>query len=178
MSANLRYLRMPDSAVLGSAVFPAANHAALKTHRAVTAQKLASATDGACFFHPANRADDACVHCGRFVCALCALPIGGQTVCPSCVMEGRKTGRQEEFVDRRVLWDHRVFALGVLPLVLPPAWFALPALGLVALILAAVHWKKPGSLVRTSRWRMTAGLVGAVVELVAGGLFWLSMFVS
>ncbi len=171
MDPRLHFIRGVVADLDAVEVYPAANRTARREVRAVSAQKVASASDGACFFHSTNRAADACEHCGRFLCALCALPVGGRTVCPTCVMEGGRSGAREEYVSGRALWDNRLVVLGWLPLALPPLWFGLPATGLLTLVLAAVHWKKPVGLMRRSRARFVAGAAGGLL-LVAGVVFW------
>lgn len=48
----------------------------------------ASEGDAVCFNHALKRAQHECARCGRFLCALCAVELGGRHVCPDCVRVG------------------------------------------------------------------------------------------
>src|SRR4051812_10375500 len=43
-----------------------------------------------CFYHPQKLAAIACESCGRFLCALCDVEIGGVHRCPRCLESGRR----------------------------------------------------------------------------------------
>src|SRR5579862_8755084 len=42
--------------------------------------------EASCFYHESKKAVQACSQCGRFLCALCAAEIGGDTLCPVCIV--------------------------------------------------------------------------------------------
>ena len=44
--------------------------------------------EAVCFFHPENRAALACDRCGRFLCAVCDMPLGTRHLCPTCLTSG------------------------------------------------------------------------------------------
>src|ERR1039458_5057388 len=44
--------------------------------------------EAACFDHAGKRAVAVCNQCGRFVCELCKVELGGHVWCPSCVAAG------------------------------------------------------------------------------------------
>src|SRR5437868_4454851 len=46
--------------------------------------------ESTCFYHPQKKAIVPCDLCGRFLCALCDLELGGQHLCPSCLESGRR----------------------------------------------------------------------------------------
>jgi hypothetical protein len=133
--------------------------------------EIAIAGEAACFDHPSNRAVAACVHCGRFVCRLCAVDFGAGVWCPSCLANSSAASTNIESGKARVLYD--TWAL-VLPFGLLILW-PLTILSAPAVIaLTITKWKQPLSLVRRSRWRFVVGLAAALVQ---GGLWlWLIIY--
>jgi hypothetical protein len=74
-----------------------------------TAASAALADHATCFFHPDKAFQACCQRCGRFVCALCALQLGAEHVCPACFERGRTDSGGEsgkaEWRHRDVLYD-------------------------------------------------------------------------
>ena len=106
--------------------------------------------EATCFFHPEKRAERACDRCGRFLCALCDLPVGARHLCPSCLKAGDEEKAVPELVNRRVSW-------GRLSLILSFTAFV-PLLGILIFVsapasvfLAIYGWNRPGSLVHGQR---------------------------
>src|SRR6266446_893460 len=46
--------------------------------------------ESSCFYHPHKKALLACEGCGRFLCALCDVEIGGVHRCPRCLEAGKR----------------------------------------------------------------------------------------
>jgi len=117
--------------------------------------------DSTCFNHTLYRASVPCGACGRFLCNLCDLVIGGRHLCPDCVhrsMQENAPGMTTE----RMLWDRLAMSLAVLPII--TIYFTLltaPA----AIWISLRHWKSPGSLVAPGRWRFVAASLFAVMQL-------------
>ena len=42
-------------------------------------------TESACFYHATRQAIESCGRCGRFLCTMCTVPVGEQTLCPQCL---------------------------------------------------------------------------------------------
>jgi uncharacterized RDD family membrane protein YckC len=49
------------------------------------AQAAVAEGDASCYEHVSKKASVLCTNCGRFLCALCEVQLGGQTVFPDCV---------------------------------------------------------------------------------------------
>lgn len=120
--------------------------------------------EATCFFHPTNRAALACEGCGRFLCALCDLPLGARHLCAACI----GTRKPLELVTSRACWPMAALLAGVLPLLIAPLiWPLLIVTGLIAIFLALWGWRKPGSLVKgPRRW---AAVVGGICGLMQIG---------
>jgi hypothetical protein len=130
--------------------------------------------EAACFDHPNKRAVAACAQCGRFVCQLCSVPSGGDIWCPSCVAAAGGPAKAANTETVRTLYDSITLTAPFATLLMwPLTILAAPA----TLILAALKWKRPISLVRRSRWRFVLGILVALAELgcwIWGILFFLA----
>jgi hypothetical protein len=142
-----------------------------------TAGAQAAEGEAVCFFHPHKRAEQSCERCGRFICALCDMPLGTRHVCPACLGSGLAAGGSEdklpELVTRRVRWPLVALLTGLLPLLF--GWMLWPLLvisGPTAIFLAIYGWKKPGSLVYgRRRWQALLAIFFGLAQLaVLGGL--------
>src|SRR5947208_9604326 len=65
------------------AAFPAM----LRTSEPAVAEP-AQEGEAACFDHAANRATAACSQCGRYLCGICTVMMGGEIWCPACMAAG------------------------------------------------------------------------------------------
>jgi hypothetical protein len=128
--------------------------------------------EAACFDHPSKRAVAACHRCGRFVCQLCSVEFDGQVWCPTCVAAGKGQSKAVYLEPSRTLYDSLALSLPVLSLVI---FFPLTIVtGPGTLLLSAVTWKRPLSLVRRSRWRFVVAVLLGLVETVAW--IWLAIY--
>jgi hypothetical protein len=127
--------------------------------------------EAACFDHPSKRAVAACHRCGRFVCLLCSVEFGGQVWCPSCVAAGKGQSQAVYLEPSRTLYDSISLAVPLLSLIV---WPFTIVTGPGTLVFAAMTWKRPLSLVRTSRWRFVVAMVLGFA-LTAGWL-WLLIY--
>jgi hypothetical protein len=125
--------------------------------------------DATCFFHPEKRAERPCDRCGRFLCALCDLPVGARHLCPSCLKAGPEDNvALPELVTKRLSWGRLSLLLAVVPITILGvyiSWATAPA----AIFAALYGWNKPGSLVHGKR-RLSA-LVGLLLGLAQVGGF-------
>jgi hypothetical protein len=135
----------------------------------VTPQTAVLAADSVCFFHAENRAEAVCDSCGRLLCPVCTISLGGQRLCPTCMAANRNSAAPP-VVRSRVLFDRIALALAFFPLLLWPLTLVTAP---VALGFVFYGWKKPGSLVRgPSKGRfVVAGLI-ALLQ-IAG---WVTFF--
>ena len=126
--------------------------------------EAAAEGEAACFDHPSKRAVDACRHCGRFVCRLCAVEFGTEIWCPSCVAAGSGQAAAARPDTSRILYDSMALMVPFASLVVwPLTAVAAPA----TVVFAAARWRRPLSLVRRSRWRFLAAIFAALVEAAA-----------
>ncbi|MEO7794930.1 MAG: hypothetical protein ABIV06_09175 [Thermoanaerobaculia bacterium] len=145
------------AAKLALTIFPALWRA---SPAAETGHALSSDSDAACFFHTAKRAEVACDACGRFICSLCAVELGGGSYCPACIDSGDRRAGVPSLETHRTLWDRIALAVAVLPMLI---FYVTLVTAPVAIFLSIRHWSSPGSLLGRSRWRF-------VVAIVLGGL--------
>ena len=131
------------------------------------ARRIVTDDEAGCFYHPGKQAVVACDECGRFLCSLCDLEIGGRHICPQCVGAGEQARPGAVLDNQRFLYDTFALWMAVLPLVVSP---------LVSLFVTARRWGKPGSLVRRSRWRFAVAIPIALTQLALWG--WLFFDVS
>ncbi|MFI5338151.1 MAG: B-box zinc finger protein, partial [Opitutales bacterium] len=139
------------------------------------AQPVAAlAGEAICFDHPNKRAVSACHQCGRFVCQLCAVEFGAETLCPSCVAAGSGRAAAANLEPSRTLYDSLALAIPLGSLVVwPLTALAAPA----AVVFTFMRWSRPLSLVRRSRWRFFAAILIGLAE-IAGWVWALAYFVA
>lgn len=125
------------------------------------------AAEGAatCFFHEERAAQAACDGCGRYVCALCDVPVGRQHLCPECLESRHRHGRRQTLPNERMVWDRFALALAVLPL---PLWMITILTAPAVLYIVIRHWRSPGSLVDRA-WPRFA-IAGALALAELGGI--------
>ena len=135
------------------------------------AEAVVAAEDAGCFYHPQSRATVPCDQCGRFLCALCDLEIGGRHLCPGCVNAGRKKKLMSHLDDGRVLYGRLALMVALLPLLF---WPLTVVTGPAAVFLAIYGWKKPRSLTGGGR----VSYVFAILIGLAETLGWLFLVVK
>jgi hypothetical protein len=137
---------------------------ALVETRAATAAMAAGGGEATCFDHPAKQAVHTCSQCGRFLCSLCSVDFKGEIWCPSCIESGIRKRSVADLENHRTLYDSLALALATLPVLLIwPSLLTAP----IALYIAIRYWKRPTSIVRTSRWRNVAAIVLASIQVGA-----------
>lgn len=128
---------------------------------------IVEAGTSGCFYHENRKAVIHCDACGRFLCALCDLDLGGKHVCPACAESGRKKGSLAELETNRIMYDSAalLLAFGAF-LIWPVAIITAPA----AIYFAILSWRRPGSLVPRTRLRSYIAIAVAVMQLAGMGL--------
>lgn len=136
---------------------------------------ILSEGEASCFYHPKKRATVPCGSCGRFLCALCDVQLGGRTLCPSCLEAGRTKGKLSELESNRFLWDTTALVLATVPLLLClyPSILGAPA----ALVVAIMGWNKPTSVVPRGRWRLWLAILLSTLQ-IAGWIVFFIMIVT
>ena len=130
-------------------------------------EALALDQEASCFYHPDKRATVACQACGRFLCALCDLPLNDGHLCPNCLEVGKAKGKLDTLETHRKLYGEMALNLAVWPVIIFPFWFFTCLSAPAALYLCIRHWNSPPSLVRRSRLRMWVALVLSILEISA-----------
>jgi hypothetical protein len=136
---------------------------------------LMGAGEAACYFHGTRRAEVACEVCGRLICGLCDLELGGRHVCPACLPELEKRGRLETLERGRTRYDALVWTLLLLPLI--ALGFAGLVTGPMAFGLAIWKWRAPPSRVDRTRLRLALALPVAVAEFGLGVWLWSTVLI-
>lgn len=124
-------------------------------------QAVAVAEDSTCFFHSVNQAEKVCDGCGRFLCAVCAVPFNGKTVCPNCIANSKKSD-DASLVASRFLPGSTALALALVPMVVWPITLVTSP---IALYFSISGWRKPQSLVRPGRWKHVVGGLIALLQV-------------
>lgn len=128
---------------------------ALAAARRVDRAAALAVGEANCYFHAENRAEVACDGCGRYVCAVCRVPVAGRNYCPSCLET--RADRRKLPENHRLLYDRIALVLAFLPLIMWPfTLITAPA----ALALCFYAWKKPGGIV--AKWRRTRIVVAGI----------------
>jgi len=125
-------------------------------------------TEAGCFYHPQKQAVRVCDGCGRMICALCAIDLNDQCLCPNCVASGKKKGKLTTLEDSRMRYDSIALSLAVFGMLFYMlAIFLAPA----AIYIAIRHWNSPGSLLGVSKTRFVIAILIASATLV----FWIAI---
>ena len=146
-------------AVLRVVLFPALVG---RTDAAPPPQPLLADDEAGCFYHADKRAVVPCDRCGRFLCAVCDVSVGGRHLCPPCIETGVAGGEYAHLARRRVVYDTAALELAVTPLIVTP---------LIALYLAIRYASAPSSVVPRGRTRWVLAVVLAVLQIG----FWLGL---
>ena len=150
--------------------FPAAHAAPAVPHA-----RAAMPEDSTCFFHSTNQAEFVCDGCGRFLCAVCAVPFAGRRLCSPCIAKERK--EKAELVSNRTRFEivSCYFAFfAFLTAAIWPVSICLSAAGYGFLV---VGIRKPKSVTGTSRaWFIAAGIANTATLAIAIATMYAFMF--
>ncbi len=131
-------------------------------------ESLISDGDASCFYHGQKKAAAICAECGRFLCSLCEVRIGGSTICPECVEKGRTDGSMERLVTHRTLYDGIALSVSILPMLFV---FITPITAPIAIFIAIRQWKKPCSILPRTRVRHVLAIAFALFQIAGWGVF-------
>jgi hypothetical protein len=160
-----------DCAVCGQRVEVRAFRAIEQEARGEKPETILGAGEAGCYYHPQNRAAVACDACGRFLCALCDLPLDGQHLCPQCVETGVKTNKLAAADTHRTYQDSVALAFATWPmLIFYFTIFTAP----VALYYVIRYWKQPQGILPRSKIRFV--IAGVLALLQIGG--WIAIIVA
>jgi len=125
--------------------------------------------EASCFFHDKKQATTSCDACGRFICSLCDLELGGRHVCPRCLEAGSRKGNLMDLERQRTRYDQIAATLALFSLLF---FFLAPMIAGIGLGLALWKWKAPPSRVANSRLIMGTAMVLLLLEFVGGIVLW------
>jgi uncharacterized paraquat-inducible protein A len=153
------------------AVFPAAFRPIAPGQ---SGERILIAGESSCFYHDQKKAVVPCDTCGRFLCALCDVDLGGKHVCPQCLDTGRQKGALQQLETRRVVYDSAalIVALTAMLLFCIPAFVTAP----VAIALGVMSHFKPNSILGFSRWKAYGAIVLALFQIVLWVLTLMGIF--
>jgi hypothetical protein len=159
------------SAKVQAHVFPAYYRATTPIER----EGLSDANEATCFYHPQNRAMVACDSCGRFLCSVCNVDLGGETLCPGCVHSGIRNRKLTRLENRRILYDNVALTLATAPLLMIwPTLLTAP----MAIWVAVRYWRTPSSLVPRNKLRLILAISFALIQVGVWGFIAYAFAVS
>ena len=134
--------------------------------KTITAMELDRGEDEtSCFHHDSKKAIADCTRCGKFLCALCAVEVGSDVLCPECLVSGEQKASDPRLERERTLYDSIALTIAILPAMT----ISLSILGAPAAMYVALrYWRRPSSLVRRFGWRKYAAVLIALAQLA----FW------
>ena len=122
--------------------------------------------EATCYYHQQKKATLFCSDCGRFLCSLCEVRIGDQSLCPTCIEKGLKEGGMESLVTHRALYDSLALSLSLLPLL----FFLITVVTApLSIYIALRNWNKPGSLLPRSRFRFVCAIFCSSLQIIGWG---------
>lgn len=138
-------------------------------------EAIVDSETSSCFYHENKKAVIPCDACGRFLCTLCDLDVGGAHLCPTCAESGRKKGSINALETNRVMYDSAALVIAVVTFFMwPVAVVSAPA----AIYFAVASWKRPGSLVPRTRLRSYIAILIAVLQLFGMGAIVIAMIAA
>ena len=128
--------------------------------------------EASCFNHPQKKAVIACQSCGRFLCALCDVEIGGVHRCPACLEAGRRSQRADILETRVIRYDRIALALTTVTILMWPIMIvSAPA----ALFLVIKYWNKRSTVLPAPRLGYVIAGILALAEIA--GFITLAVFI-
>ena len=134
-----------------------------------TAESPLADSEAGCFFHPLKKAVVPCGSCGRFLCALCEVELGGKHVCPVCLEAGKSKRKIKNLETERVLYDNIALSIAILPMLV---FFVTIVTAPASIYYSMRHWKSPISILPRTKVRFVFAVLISVLQL--GG--WLLFF--
>lgn len=115
-----------------------------------------------CFYHSDKKAAVACEGCGRFLCSLCDLDIGGRHLCSPCLKKEKDEAKASGIEKGRTHYDSIALTVAIVPMI--TIWgvlFSAPA----TLVMVAKWWNRKCSVVPRSRIRFWLALLVACAQI-------------
>lgn len=122
----------------------------------------ASEDAATCFYHRTRPAVIPCGTCGRYLCTLCEIQLGKETICPNCMDKAARSEEVAELVDSRTLYDSLALSLAVYPILF---WFITFITAPYSIYLTIRHWRSPLSIVPRTRIRFVLAFIIAGIQV-------------
>ena len=123
--------------------------------------------EASCFFHTDKKAETACEHCGRFLCALCDMKLGGKHLCPTCLTSRKEQSGAVDLERHRTLHDSIALGLATLPLIVVwPSLFTAP----IAFYFSIRNWNAPTSIIPRGKVRLVAAMILSGLQILGWAL--------
>ncbi len=119
--------------------------------------------DAVCFYHANKKAERVCDECGRFLCGLCELPFGEETLCASCLEQRRKQPGRHRLKARQMRYDKLALMLAVLPIIM---WYLTCITAPAALFVVLRYWKKDQEFSPGRKVRMALAFIIALLQVI------------
>lgn len=128
--------------------------------------------EAGCFYHPLKKAVVPCAECGRFLCALCDIELGGKHVCPACIESGKKKGKIKNLENHRTLYDDIALSLSIVPLLF--FWVTLITAP-VSLYYSVRYWSAPSSIIPRTKIKFIIASFLATLQIAGWALFFFNI---
>ncbi|MDH3973146.1 MAG: hypothetical protein OEV42_02595 [Deltaproteobacteria bacterium] len=128
--------------------------------------------EAGCFYHPGKKAIVPCAECGRFLCALCDVELGGKHVCPTCIDSGKKKGKLKTLENHRTLYDDIALSLSIMPLLF--FWVTLITAP-VSLFFSIRYWKAPSSIIPRTKIKFIFAFILSSLQIMGWTLFFMNI---
>lgn len=122
--------------------------------------------DATCYAHADHAAQSACDRCGRFMCGLCDVDLGGRHLCPACLDIAREKTDRGRFEARSIRYDGLALALAFWPGAALATWFLTIFTAPAALFLTIRFWGRPLSILPRSRVRFVFAFLLSLAQIV------------
>lgn len=129
-------------------------------------EAVITGTEAGCFYHPDKKAITHCVTCGRFLCALCDLPINDDHLCAACFEIGQKDKSITHLENHRVLYDKIALFLSIIPFSFI-LWFFSIFTAPAAIFVVIRYWNTPCSIMSGNKVRYLLAFLFAGVQIIA-----------
>lgn len=130
--------------------------------------------EASCFHHPKNRATVVCEGCGRFICNLCSVEMGGRSLCPNCISSGMSKGTIRDVSKDVVRYDQ--IALAILGLSFLMCGYPLLITAPIAFGVCIYGYRRNHSLVANQRPTLVIVGVLSLLMSIASCVFWYLLF--
>ncbi|MBV8377727.1 MAG: hypothetical protein JO279_12070 [Verrucomicrobia bacterium] len=124
---------------------------------------LAQDHEAVCYFHSRYRAAIPCDHCGRFLCEICAIPVGNRQLCAECLAQLRKQRDESGLVHYAALFDNVALFLVTAPFVTVIFWIFTILSAPASLFLSFYYWSRQWSLAPRSRFRFGIAILFSIL---------------